>query len=606
MSLDESTVNRGLQPMNSKNAVIMMVDDEPLNMEVIRIHLEEVGYCNFLITDRSTEAIALLKEKRPDVLLLDLMMPDVTGCDILAEMQQEGLLKDIPVIVLTSSTDAATKLKVLELGATDFLSKPVDSSELVLRLQNTLAAKAYRDQLIYYDMLTGLPNRRLLLERIDRSLKQNRADCCQVGVLHIGLDRFKQINDGLGPSVGDKLLKLVARRMSECLQSSDLVDRLAEVDPRNNLARFGGDEFAIFLPRVEHIEDIAFVARRLLDSMRPGFTIAGQEIFVSPSIGIATFPGDAVDRDTLLKNAASATSYAKENGRNNYQFYSTEINARSVARMQMESRLRRALEQQEFVLHYQPKVDPYSGRVAGMEALVRWDSPDYGMVYPDRFIPLAEEGGLIVAIGNWVLREACRQQVEWHAMGLRGLSISVNLSIEQLNNQDFAAILHQAIVSTGISPDRLVLEITESLLLKDAERHIETLHALKAQGVELSIDDFGTGYSSLSYLTRLPVDELKVDRSFVVNIHSEPSHQAVGRTIIAMAQSLGLRVVAEGVEQVEHLDFLVEHGCDLIQGYYYSRPLPKSQFVQYVQAVHKGRVYLKALPRLERGSAPGI
>jgi len=432
-----------------KNAVIMMVDDESINTDVIEIHLEGAGYTNFLITDQSTEAIGLLNSKRPDVLLLDLMMPKVSGFDILIEMRKRDMLKHIPVIVLTSSTDAETKLRVLELGATDFLSKPVDSSELILRLQNTLTAKAYQDQLIYYDSLTGLPNRRLFLDRMNWLLSNAYREKKHIGVLHIGLDRFKQINDSLGPRAGDRLLKVVAIRITDCLRSNDIITRLVDTHPWDNLARFGGDEFAIILPMIENVDDIAFVARRILESMKPTFNIEENEVYISPSIGIATFPEDGGDTNTLLKNAASATSYAKEQGRNNYQFYSDEINAQSTARMEMESRLRKAVDNSEFVLHYQPSVDPHAGSVVGIEVLLRWDSPDYGLVYPDRFISLAEECGLIVPIGNWVLQEACRQTVEWQSMGLKNLSVSVNISVEQVHKQNFSRVLEHVLNTTG-------------------------------------------------------------------------------------------------------------------------------------------------------------
>ena len=565
-----------------KNALIMMVDDEPINTDVIQIHLETAGYRNFLITDRSGEAMELLRNQKPDVLLLDLKMPDVTGFDILSEMRREQLLNNIPVIVLTSSTSPETKLEVLKLGASDFLSKPVDSSELILRLQNTLTAKAYQDQLAYYDSLTGLPNRRLFIERLNQAVKSAACKGESIGLLHIGLDRFKQINDTLGPKIGDMLLGEAVVRIRDSLRGNELVTRLVHARPWNDLARFGGDEFSVILPEYRQVDDLALVARGILDSMRHIFIIDDHDIYLTPSIGIATFPEDADNADTLIKQAASATHHAKQLGRNNFQFYSEEINARSAARMKMASRLRKALENDEFLLHYQPQVDPGADRVSGVEALLRWNSPVYGNVSPAEFTPLAEENGMIVPIGTWVIQEACRQAQEWQSRGLTDITVSVNVSMEQFHKRDFKQIVKNALDDSGLCPGHLVLEITESLMMENAERHIKTLHELKELGVDLSIDDFGTGYSSLSYLTRFPVDELKIASSFVTNIHEDPEHAAVGRAIIAMAKSLGLRVVAEGVEKEGPLRFLTEKRCDLIQGYYYSKPLAKEQLPEFV------------------------
>ncbi len=572
-----------------KNAVIMMVDDEPINTDVIQIHLETAGYRNFLITDKSGEAMGLLRSERPDVLLLDLKMPDVTGFDILAEMRREQLLKHIPVIVLTSSTSPETKLKVLELGASDFLSKPVDSSELILRLQNTLTAKAYQDQLAFYDSLTGLPNRHLFIERLTSAVKNAADDGKPIGVLHIGLDRFKQINDTLGPKIGDMLLEEAAVRIRDSLRSSDITTRLGHARPWNDLARFGGDEFSIILPQYRLVDDLAVVAHSVIESMRPIFVFDEHDVYLTASIGIATYPDDADNADTLIKQAASATHHAKQLGRNNFQFYSEEINARSTERLKMASLLRKAIDNDEFLLHYQPQVDPRSDKVIGVEALLRWHSPIYGNVSPAEFMPLAEDNGMIVPIGTRVIQEACRQAQEWRSRGLQNITVSVNVSMEQFRKRDFTEIVKEALDKSGLYPGHLVLEITESLMMENAEKHIKTLHELKELGVDLSIDDFGTGYSSLSYLTRFPVDELKIASSFVTNIHEDPEHAAVGRAIIAMAKSLGLRVVAEGVEKKGPLKFLLEKECDLIQGYYYSKPLAKEQLLEFALSMNGHR-----------------
>jgi diguanylate cyclase (GGDEF)-like protein len=566
------------------DAVVMMVDDEPINIEVTQVHLEEAGYTKFVSTSEPTEAVPLITERRPDVLLLDLNMPGRSGFEILAEMATKRILQDVPTIVLTSSTDAATKLKALELGATDFLAKPVDASELVLRLRNTLAAKAYRDRLANYDLLTGLPNRHTFMERLDWALRHAQRHGHGGAVLHVGLDEFKQINEALGPGAGDAVLQAVAKRLEQCLRTTDTVGRV-EDGPQPSLSRLSGDEFTLLLPEISKTDDAARVAERVLEAIAAPFHLAEHELPVTCSIGIAVFPDDGIERDTIVKNAGAAMRHAKARGKNTSTFYSAELNARALQKLSLAAQLRKGLERDELRLYYQPKVHIASGEVVGAEALVRWQHPERGLVPPVEFIPLAEENGLIVPLGEWVMRAACKQSREWRASGRRVVPIAVNVSSHQFRQTDLVTIVQDILRATGAEGQHLIVELTEGVVMDNAQANIQTLRDLKDMGVKLAIDDFGTGYSSLSYLDRFPLDELKIDRSFVMQIRGPDDRAAIITAIIAMAHSLGLKVVAEGIETEAQLAFLKAQACDEFQGYLKSKPVPAEEFTQkFLQA----------------------
>lgn len=420
-----------------------------------------------------------------------------------------------------------------------------------------------------HDALTHLPNRSLLLDRLSQALAYANRSSGQVAIMLIDLDRFKNINDSLGHDVGDKIIMEVGRRLSSMAQHGDTI------------ARVGGDEFAVVLPDVTREETVAMLAQQTLESLSQPMTIQGHEFYPTGSIGISLYPKDGHDSQALLKNADTAMYRAKDAGRNNFQFYASEMNARALDRLKLESGLRRALERGEFVLHYQPQVDIVTGGIVGVEALLRWAPPGQPVVFPVDFIPIAEETGLIMPIGEWVLRTACTQNKAWQTSGrFPKMKVAVNLSARQFKQQDIVKMVSRVLSQTGCDASSLELEITESVIMEDPEAAAQTLQNLSDMGVHLSIDDFGTGYSSLSYLKRFPINSLKIDRSFVRDITIDADDAAIAKAVIALAHSLKLQVIAEGVETAEQMAFLREQRCDQIQGYYLSRPLAVEELEQ--------------------------
>jgi diguanylate cyclase len=583
--IDETLIRRAQDPLQDdsgtlKTAKVMMVDDEPITLDVLQAFLEEAGYRKFVVTSEPSQAMDLIASERPDVVLLDLMMPEVSGFDIMKAMRAQADCQHIPIIVLTSSTDSETKLKALELGATDFLAKPVDSSELVLRLRNTLTAKAYLDRLTNLDALTGLYNRQMFIDHLDLTLRQASRHGRTGALLHVNIDRFKTVNEALGPALGDQLLQAVARRLEVCVRNTDTLARIGTETAALSVSRLGGDEFGVLLVEIDKAENTIVVAQRLLDMMTTPFNVGGHEVFATCSIGISVFPADGTERELLVKYAATALQFAKQQGGNSYSFYSPDLKNRSLLYLNLHGELRRAIDREELRLHYQPKIDTQTRRLIGAETLLRWQHPVRGNVSPGEFIPLAEETGLIVDIGAWAFAEACGQIKAWQAAGLHPPKIAVNISGRQFMDKDFLPSIQDILNDTGADPGHLQIELTESMLMGNARGNILILQQLKDLGLKLSVDDFGTGYSSLSYLRRFPIDELKIDQSFLVDINAEgmDSSASIVVAIIALAHSLSLRVVAEGVETEAQWQFLRDHGCDECQGYLFSKALPVSEF----------------------------
>jgi diguanylate cyclase (GGDEF)-like protein/PAS domain S-box-containing protein len=477
------------------------------------------------------------------------------------------------------------------LGVMEFFGRDIEQPDVALLqvvraigsqigqfIQHKQAEERVR-HLAHYDELTGLPNRSMFNQRLSHALAQAKRGDRPLAVLFIDLDRFKNINDTLGHEAGDRVLREVADRLRACLRESDTIGRL------------GGDEFVVLIAEFPEPLQVAAVAQKILAAAARPLVIETQEFHITASIGISTYPDDSADMQSLLKNADIAMYRAKERGKNNYQFYSAQMNVHTLERVALESNLRRALERDEFLLHYQPKVDIHSGCITGMEALLRWQQPGKLLIPPVQFIPLAEETGLIVPIGEWVLMTACTRTKTWQELGLAPLCIGVNLSPRQFAHERLLQDVSRVLNDTGLDPASLELEITESMVMHNPDQAVKLLSKLKDMGIQLSIDDFGTGYSSLNYLKRFPLDSLKIDRSFIQDLPGNSDDAAITRAIIAMAHSLRLKVIAEGVETEQQLSFLREHGCDEMQGYYFSKPLPENEFVVLLrQHARRGEV----------------
>jgi diguanylate cyclase (GGDEF)-like protein/PAS domain S-box-containing protein len=440
-----------------------------------------------------------------------------------------------------------------------------------------ISERAYAEEqikhLAYHDALSGLPNRLLFKDRLTVALSHAQRNSSRLAVLFLDLDRFKVINDSLGHNIGDQLLQAVAARISSCLRDSDTV------------ARLGGDEFTLLVSDLSRSDDAVPVAKKVLEAVRYPFHIEGREFYITTSIGISLYPEDGLDAETLIKNADTAMYQAKEQGRDNYQLFNAYINARALQRIALEHGLRRALMNAELEVHYQPIYDFRLDRISGMEALLRWNHPEMGSIPPGMFIPLAEANGVMVPIGTWAMRAACAQARIWHEAGFKNLSLAVNLSVCQLQQPDLVQIVRQILQETQIQPRMLELEITESSAMQSPETSVRTLYELKKLGVRISLDDFGTGHSSLSYLKRFPVDTLKIDQSFVRDITTDPDTASIVSAIIAMARSLRLKVIAEGVEFTEQANFLRRYNCDQMQGYLIKAPVPAQEFTDLITSV---------------------
>jgi diguanylate cyclase (GGDEF)-like protein len=564
---------------------ILIVDGEPRNCTLLQSLLHSKGYLTVSVGS-GEEALAEVARQPPDLILLDVMIRCRDGHEVARVLKADPATASIPVVMLTAQADAAARMAGLEAGADESVTKPIDQAELWLRVGNLLRLKTYGDfldshraildaerqaaeqrlhHLAHYDPLTGLPNRTLFHETLGKVLALAPDKGWSVAVLFLDLDHFKAVNDKVGRALGDEVLGQFGDRLTGGVRIRDTVGRL------------GGDEFGVILLMEAGHQGASTVANQIRDALRVPFDVQGQKVTMTASIGITVHPADAGDPDTLLKNADTAMHRAKQAGRDTIRFFTTEMNAEMLARLDLEAALRRAVANHEFVLHYQPKVHLDGGRIAGLEALLRWERPGHGLVSPAEFVPVLEETGLILSVGRWVIATVCQQISRWIGSSVGPLQVAVNVAGRQFVEGDFEADVIAALEGSHIPAGLLELELTETSLMVNTERTIAILERLGALGVQISIDDFGTGYSSLAYLHRFPIDKLKIDIAFVRNITKNPDDAAIARTIIRMAHSLKLAVIAEGVETAAQVAYLRRHHCDQIQGYYFSRPLPLSE-----------------------------
>ncbi len=519
------------------------------------------------------------QDKRFAVAFLDMRMPPgPDGAWAAAEIRTLDSRTDIVIATAYSDIDPRELSQTVPpVGKMFYVQKPFHPHEvrqLAVALGQKWCAENKILRLAYYDNLTELPNRAFFMTRIEQAIDTAKNQERSLAVLFLDLDNFKRINDTLGHNVGDELLRTVAKRIQHSLRSSDAVARpLPEDDANKHLARLGGDEFTVLLADLQQPEDALIVADRIREELSRPMQLDDHKLIITPSIGISLFPRDGEDVVTLLKSADMAMYFAKRKGRNNVQFYEGTMNEKALLRMNLENELRHAIERNEMSLHYQPQVDLKTGRVTGLEALLRWHNFTLGNVPPLDFIHIAEECGLIIPIGEWVLRTACRQAQIWSDADVGFTRIAVNVSVRQFAQAEFPDTVSQVLKETNLDPSALELEITESILMDNAESAIDTLKRLKEIGVHLAIDDFGTGYSSLSYLKQFPIDRLKIDRTFVNAITTDPDDQAIASAVISMAESMKLQVTAEGVETIGQMQFLRQEKCDEAQGFHISRPM---------------------------------
>ncbi len=559
--------------MKSEKISILYIEDNEGDIRLLKdlLHNARDGKYEITTTVTLKGGLAQLADNQFDVVLTDLKLPDSDGVNTITRIQEQE--PSIPIVVISAQDCEEIALQVVQRGAQDYLVKGQGDGLLISRsIEYSIERKRNEQGLSYlanYDGLTGLANRLLFRERLDRALIRADRNKTLVALLVIDLDRFKNINDTLGHDAGDQLLIKVAGRLEQCTREGDTI------------ARLGGDEFTIIMEDVKAFEDAVKIVDKVLNGMKNSFDLLSREIYVSPSVGISMYPLDDTDAGNLLKNADSAMYSAKESGRNCYRFYTVDMNKKLLLNLNMEAKLRRAIERQEFVLNYQPKFDIHTQELLGAEALIRWHCPDDNVISPAVFIPLAEETGLIGVITDWVIKEACRQNSEWQQQGYAPIRMAINISPRQFAQENISRRIFNQIICADLAPKYVELEITEGALMDDVEKSNQILKELKGRGIHISIDDFGTGYSSLSYLKKFHIDTLKIDQSFVRDIMEDADDAAIVSAVIAMAKSLRLNVIAEGVETPDQLNYLAAKGCNEAQGYLLGKPVTAKEFTKF-------------------------
>ncbi len=552
--------------------VILVADDDPAMRLILRHTMEQDGY-QVLEATNGLEAIQITSKQLPDLILMDAVMPTMDGFEATVEIKAMAEHADLPILVITSLDDDRSVSRAFEAGAYDYITKPVNWAVLrqrVRRMLNIVEAERKIRHLAYHDPLTGLPNRLLFMDRMDQAICRAMRSDDHFALLFIDIDNFKVINDSMGHDAGDMLLTEVTRRLNSSVRRSDTI------------ARLGGDEFTVILENVSEPESVVLITKSLLEVLSDPITINQREVHVGASIGIAMYPQDGTSFGHLLKNADTAMYRAKALGRNTFQFYTSEMSTAAMRRLDLENSLRYAIEKEEFIVYYQPKYDLKDGRCIGMEALVRWDHPEKGLVPPDEFIPLAEETGMIVPLGEWVIRKACAQLRDWQKSGYAIDDLSINVSPRQFHEQDLCALFRQVLNEYELDPGNIQIELTESVLVENQDTARQVLADLHSMGLNIALDDFGTGYASMAYLRDFPIDTVKIDRSFVLGIPSDRENIAIVRAIAGLTNALGLDLIAEGVETAEQVEFLKNIECYRAQGYFWSKPVSSSHFEQEI------------------------
>jgi len=610
---------------------VLIVDDSKVIRSAIR-EILELG--NIQVTEASNgkDALELVYNNVPDLVLLDVVMPGMDGISVLKTLRKSYSKLQLPIILVTSLGSSSEIVQALDFGANDYATKPIDFDVLWARVSNQLMQKQTAEYLrlaqnnlekqikqrtvelntsnqqlkkeievrllaegqlqkqANYDELTGLPNRSLATDRLYQTILKSKRHNLQPCLAFLDLDNFKYINDTFGHAAGDELLREASRRLTECARESDTV------------ARLGGDEFLLILEddRTDKTQQretgIRHIGERIIESFSKPFVIEGHELNVTASLGFAIYPKDGDDSNTLMRHADVAMYRSKNEGKNTFCFYSPEMSAKAIMRMNVERELRQAIVKKEFSLHYQPIVDSKSERIVKAEALLRWDCENLGMITPDYFIPIAEETGLIISIGEWVIKTACKQVKQWRDSGWNDICVTINVSARQFQTDSgLVKNIKRSLKENDLTSDAIQLELTEGVLMKETDRSTTNMAEIEEMGIKLLLDDFGTGYASLSYLQRYNFDSIKIDRSYISNIFLSRQDEKLVKAVIAMAKSLDMSVVSEGVENKGQLDFLINENCEFIQGYYYSKPVPSAEFHTLLRKMNRSEHVVKSL-----------